>query len=105
MFENCTSLSSLDLSSFNTSNVARMYEMFSNCSYLTYLNLSNFDMSHLEDTLYDGEPFVGNHMMCWKMSVSSGNCTIVCPMSVKNSLLNSTSAIPVGQVTFTWVTP
>ena len=105
MFENCTSLSSLDLSSFKTSNVARMYEMFSNCSYLTYLNLSNFDMSHLEDTLYDGEPFVGNHMMCWKMSVSSGNCTIVCPMSVKNSLLNSTSAIPVGQVTFTWVTP
>ena len=104
MFENCSSLSSLDLSSFNTSNVARMYEMFSNCSYLTYLNLSNFDMSHLEDTLYDGEPFVGNHMMCWKMSVSSGNCTIVCPMSVKNSLLNSTSAIPVGQVTFTWVT-
>ncbi len=105
MFENCSSLSSLDLSSFNTSNVARMYEMFSNCSYLTYLNLSNFDMSHLEDTLYDGEPFVGNHMMCWKMSVSSGNCTIVCPMSVKNSLLNSTSAIPVGQVTFTWVRP
>ena len=103
MFENCTSLSSLDLSNFNTSNVTRMYNMFYNCTHLTYLNLSNFDMSHLEDADYDYH-FTGKEEMCWKLSVSSGNCTIVCTQSVQNSLLNGTS-IPVGQVTFTWVRP
>ena len=43
MFYNCTSLTSLDLSSFNTSNVTDMYGMFNNCSSLTTLDLSTFD--------------------------------------------------------------
>ena len=107
MFENCTSLTSLDLSNFNTSNVARMYEMFYNCTHLTYLNLSNFDMSHLEDIYYDYH-FTGKEEMCRKLSVSSGNCTIVCTESVQNSLLEydgHITRIPVGQVTFTWMRP
>ena len=105
MFENCTSLTNLDLSNFNTTNVARMYNMFENCTHMTYLNLSNFDMSNLEVTVYDQVwHFTGKGDMCWNLSVSSGNCTIVCTESVQNSLLYGTS-IPVDQVVFTWVRP
>ena len=42
MFSGCSSLTSLDLSNFNTSNVTNMYEMFVNCSNLTRLDLSSF---------------------------------------------------------------
>ena len=42
MFRDCTNLKSLDLSSFNTSNVLDMTGMFMNCKSLTSLDLSNF---------------------------------------------------------------
>ena len=42
MFDSCTALESLDLSSFNTSNVKYMDGMFKNCKKLTSLNLTNF---------------------------------------------------------------
>ena len=42
MFDSCTALQSLDLSSFNTSNVKYMDGMFKNCRLLTSLNLTNF---------------------------------------------------------------
>ena len=42
MFSNCLSLTSLDLSGFNTNNVEKMSYMFQNCSKLISLNLSNF---------------------------------------------------------------
>ena len=45
MFENCTNLTHLDLSSFNTSKVTGMYTMFSNCTQLRTLDLSGFDVS------------------------------------------------------------
>ena len=45
MFISCRGLSSLDVSSFNTSNVTNMGNMFSSCSGLTSLDLSNFDTS------------------------------------------------------------
>ena len=45
MFQNCTGLTSLDLSNFDTSQVTSMYYMFFNCSGLTSLDLSNFDIS------------------------------------------------------------
>jgi len=45
IFENCSSLTSLDLSSFDTSNVTTMYYMFDDCSSLTSLDLSNFNTS------------------------------------------------------------
>ena len=38
MFSNCSSLTSLNLSNFNTNNVNNMSEMFSDCSSLTSLN-------------------------------------------------------------------
>ena len=45
MFEGCSSLTSIDLTNFNTSSVKRMIFMFSSCSSLTSLNLSYFDTS------------------------------------------------------------
>lgn len=45
MFQKCTSLVDLNLSSFKTSNVTNMSNMFNECSNLKNLNLSNFDTS------------------------------------------------------------
>ena len=42
MFDGCTSLTSLDLSSFNTEKVMGMFRMFYNCHSLTELNLTSF---------------------------------------------------------------
>ena len=43
MFIKCSSLTSLDLSSFNTANVTSMQQMFENCSSLTTLDLTSFN--------------------------------------------------------------
>ena len=47
MFNGCSSLTSLDLSNFNTSEVASMYSMFNNCNSLTTLNLHKFNTSNV----------------------------------------------------------
>ena len=52
MFSSCSSLTSLDVSSFNTSNVTDMSYMFSNCSALTSLDLSNFNTSKVTTMNY-----------------------------------------------------
>ena len=49
MFNNCSSLTSLDLSSFNTKKVANMYAMFYNCRNLTSLDLSSFNTANVTD--------------------------------------------------------
>ena len=49
MFYRCSSLTSIDLSNFNTSNVINMYCMFFNCSSLNSLDLSNFNTSNVTD--------------------------------------------------------
>ena len=45
MFYRCSSLTSLNLSNFNTENVTNMTDMFNGCSSLTKLDLSSFDTS------------------------------------------------------------
>lgn len=45
MFEDCSNLTEIDLSQFDTSNVWQMYAMFAGCSSLKTLDLSNFDTS------------------------------------------------------------
>ena len=55
MFNNCFSLTSLNLSNFNTNNVNNMKYMFYDCSSLTSLNLSNFNtnnVKYMEDMFY-----------------------------------------------------
>jgi surface protein len=47
MFSDCNSLTTLDLSSFDTSKVTNMSYMFDSCSSLTTLDLSNFDTSNV----------------------------------------------------------
>ena len=56
MFDGCSSLTSLDLSSFNTSNVTDMGEMFALCEKLTSLDLFGFNTSNVTDM---GYMFVG----------------------------------------------
>ena len=48
MFQSCGSLTSLDLSGWNTSNVTDMNYMFSHCSFKS-LDLSHFDTSNVTD--------------------------------------------------------
>lgn len=50
MFCQCLSLTSLDLSNFNTSNATNMNEMFCGCESLTLLDLSNFNTSNAVNT-------------------------------------------------------
>ena len=45
MFANCSSFTSLNLSSFNTANVTSMYGMFGNCSKLASINMSGWNTS------------------------------------------------------------
>ena len=52
MFNNCSGLTSVNLSSFDTSNVTNMSYMFNNCSGLTSINLSNFDTSKVTSMSY-----------------------------------------------------
>ena len=56
MFSGCNSLTSLDISNFDTSAVTNMSYMFSGCNSLTSLDLSNFDTSavtYMDGMFYD----------------------------------------------------
>ena len=52
MFCDCSSLSSLDVSGWDTSNVTGMSDMFSGCSSLTSLNVSDWDTSNVTNMSY-----------------------------------------------------
>ena len=57
MFQNCESLTSLDLhSNFHTKNVEIMWDMFNGCSQLKSLDLGNFDTSKVTDmeSMFEG---------------------------------------------------
>ena len=49
MFLNCSGLTFLDVSNFDTSNVTDMGSMFDGCSSLKGINVSNFDTSNVTD--------------------------------------------------------
>ena len=52
MFMNCRSLTSLDLSSFNTSNAKSMGSMFAHCSSLTEILVGSNWKTNQADTTY-----------------------------------------------------
>ena len=56
MFNGCSSLTSVDLSGFDTSKVAILGNMFGSCSSVTSLDLSGFDTSKVTNmaTMFDG---------------------------------------------------
>jgi len=43
MFDGCSNLTNINLSSFDTKNVTNMGSIFSGCSNLTNINLSSFN--------------------------------------------------------------
>ena len=49
MFDGCSSLTSLNISNWNTSNVTDMSGMFKDCTSLTTLDLSNWNIDNMED--------------------------------------------------------
>ena len=52
LFRNCTSLTELDLSHFNTRLINNMGNMFRGCKSLKKINLSNFDTHNVKDMKY-----------------------------------------------------
>ena len=74
MFSMCSSLTSLDVTHFNTEKVTNMRFMFSSCSSLTSLNLTNFNTEKVTDmddmfsdcqaltTIYASDKFVTNQV-------------------------------------------
>ena len=52
MFEDCHSLTSLNLSNFDTSKITDMNHMFYSCRNLTLLDISNFNTSKVTDMAY-----------------------------------------------------
>lgn len=48
MFSDCTGLTELDLSNWNTSKVGSIGDMFSKCTYLTQVDLSGWDTSNIK---------------------------------------------------------
>jgi surface protein len=53
MFSGCTSLTSLNLSSFDTSRVKSMNNIFNECTSLTFLDLYNFNASLLSNCIFN----------------------------------------------------
>ena len=49
MFSECTKITEMDLSNFDTSNVIKMWRMFFNCVELTSINLTNFNIPKAQD--------------------------------------------------------
>ena len=65
MFSYCSSLTSLNLSNFNTNIVTNMEHMFSHCSSLTSLNISNFNTHNVTNMkeMFNGIK-IGCHLIC-----------------------------------------
>ena len=52
MFYSCSSLTSLDVTHFNTENVTKMYSMFYSCSSLTSLDVTHFNTAKVTNMIY-----------------------------------------------------
>ena len=96
MFHNCSSLSSLDLSAFNTEKTLSIGSMFSGCSGLTSLDLSAFDASSLLDW---GDAFYGTSVKELDLSWISENPQLVSGYSsnevfASNDKLEKVYAVP-----------
>ena len=51
MLKECSSLTNINLSNFNTNNVTDMSGMFSGCKSLTNINLSNFNTNNVTNMI------------------------------------------------------
>ncbi len=92
MFYQCSSLTSLDLSSFDTSSVTNMGFMFFYCSKLASLDLSTFDTSSVRDMSY---MFQNCGSMQW-LDISSFDTSNVTSLPYALSSESSLTRIKVG---------
>lgn len=74
IFSNCSSLTEIDVSGWDVSNVVYGYSVFTGCSSLTELDLSNWDTSKFNSLreLFDG---CTNLRTVFMLNWNSGNCT------------------------------
>ena len=86
MFDECVSLTNLDLSYFNTSKATDMYNMFRGCSSLTSLDLSGFNTANVTDMNY----MFFRCSSLTSLDLSSFNTSNVTSM---NSMFNSCSSL------------
>ena len=70
MFYNCSSLTSINLSNFNTDNATDVNYMFDGCYSLTSINLSNFNTNNVTDM---------SHMFC--------NCSLLTSINLSTFIL------------------
>ena len=83
MFYNCKALTSLDLSSFNTTYVTNMSDMFNECWSLSALDLHpNFTMAGVEGGLTAHTSYFGR--MFRNLGTNVSGCTITCTQAVKD---------------------
>ena len=93
MFYGCSALTSLNLSSFNTSNVTNMVAMFARCSALTSLDLKNFNTSNVTNMsdMFDGCKALTsldlsnfNTSNVTKMEAMFAHCSALTSLDLKN---------------------
>ena len=92
MFSNCKSLTNLDLSSFHTPNLENMNQFFSGCSNLTSINISNLITSKVVDMSY----LFSNCISLLSLDVSSFNTEKVIDMSAMFRDLSSLVSLDVS---------
>ena len=93
MFNGCTSMRTLDLSSFTTEQITNMKDLFNGCTQMTSLDISNFDMSRVTNTTN----------MCLNLGSQIGTsnlCTITCEEDVEDMLSQSVTGINLDDVVF-----
>ena len=63
MFSYCDSLTTIDLSNFNTQNVINMSSMFNGCHSLSNINLSAFNTQNVTNMrfMFAGCQYLSNH--------------------------------------------
>ena len=96
MFSDCSELTSLDLSGWNTQNVTDMSYMFTNCSYLTSLDLSGWKLNSDVDTY-------GMFDNCSELTlISMRGCNQTTIDKINEGIANS-DGIDKGQITIVTV--
>ena len=102
MFVGSASLISLDLSSFDTSKVTTMESMFSNCDDLVTLNMSTLDISSVESmqTMFGRTPSLTNLYLDDAIFVDSESYNEYCLFIGTNSSLSITVDDPTS---YTWI--
>ena len=92
MFYDCTGLTSLDVSHFNTSQVEDMQLMFKGCSSLTSLDVSHFDTSKVTDMHWMFYQCIG----LTSLDVSHFNTSQVTNMMVMFKGCSSLTSLTIG---------